>query len=594
MQKTNKDWAYYYLSQRFSIFPCGANIGGKKGLKAPLLSSWLEYEEKRPSTLQVTEWWNKWENAKIGIVCGKVSNIIVVDIDNVDVFAKTKIRLPLTPIVKTFKGFHYYFRYTESAPKTTTLNFGGVPFGEIRSNGSYVIAPPSLHHDDFDNQDGEYSWQIPLEDADMPEFDPSLFNSLEKETHHKNDFLTIAKGVLDGSRNNSAAAFIGAIIKKIHRSKWETEAFDAVAAWNQSNKPPLPIDELKAVFVSICNKELASHKATTPTLIKINELMTREVDPQPFIVDNIIKKNSLNVIHGATGSGKSLFLLKMVDDISCGRQFLDTFAVVKTKCLILDLEMTTDDCIVRTKNICSPENDSFLIPETSFSINDSVAVEWLKEIITTNVIGLVAFDTFSKIHSEDENSNSAITPIMTTLLKLCSELSITVVLLHHVNKNKDVSGLSRGRGATAIADNAGSYLEVASKGVIDAFGNKFLLLSVAQFKSRRRESISAFDIHVKYTASDDRTTFTYMGQTDLLADHSSQVRDRITKLLTQEPGLNKKAIEDRLRSEFSSGIIRNAIDVLITQGVIKLKSRGRSQMCFLSIDVPDEMLDAIQ
>ena len=85
-----------------------------------------------------------------------------------------------------------------------------------------------------------------------------------------------------------------------------------------------------------------------------------------------------------------------------------------------------------------------------------------------------------------------------------------------------------------------------------------------------------------------------MGQTDLLADHSSQVRDRITKLLTQEPGLNKKAIEGRLRSEFSSGIIRNAIDVLITQGVIKLKSRGRSQMCFLSIDVPDEMLDAIQ
>jgi len=136
------DWARFYYEKGLSIIPL------KFKDKVPVIP-WEKYQHER-ATIEVIEQWFKegWKN--IGIVCGKVSgNLIVIDFDDEELFSKfiSEIsnselvdKFRNTWIVKTGKGYHFYFRVDEDL--TSTRRFDGV---EIRGEGAQVVAPPSLH-----------------------------------------------------------------------------------------------------------------------------------------------------------------------------------------------------------------------------------------------------------------------------------------------------------------------------------------------------------------------------------------------------------------------------------------------------------------
>src|SRR5262249_27946712 len=88
-------------------------------------------------------------DANIGIATGKISNLIVLDIDgeegkkSLTELIKKHGKLPSTIRVKTGKGEHYYLR-----PGKTRLqnSVGRVGKGiDIRGDGGYVVAPGSVH-----------------------------------------------------------------------------------------------------------------------------------------------------------------------------------------------------------------------------------------------------------------------------------------------------------------------------------------------------------------------------------------------------------------------------------------------------------------
>ena len=566
--KTNKEWALYYLRLGFSVIPVGRDYK-KPNKKEPFINTWLEFQNRLPIEDEVNKWWNKTPDAKPGIICGKVSNLIVVDIDDVEAFKKSGIRLPKTPTVKTGNGFHYYFKY-EGADFPVTVN---LPFGEIRVK-AYVIAPPALHHDEEGVKDGEYIWSVPLEIEEMPVFDYNIFSSLSKEIKDRKNPIELLKGVKMGeNRNIKGASMAGFILKLFPREQWDTEGWNTMLDWNlgveQGKK--WSEEELYTIFQSVIKTRFREEEKVINEYIPttFSSLMLKTSDPQPFLVQDLIKKQSLNIIHGATGCGKSLLILKMIDDITIGKPFLDKFNVVKSNCLLIDMEMTEDDCIVRAKDVCSPNNNSIISCEKSWNISDKNSVEWLKKNITDKNINLVIFDTFSKIHSADENSNSGITPVMIELMNICNEMKVTIILLHHVNKSKDVTGLSRGRGATAIADNAGSYLEVRSKKLLSPFGKQYLAMTVSNEKSRRRESIGAFDLCIKYNEEIKRTEFEYLGESAEILDPINKARDEVFKIINNEPGLNKTAIKDKLKNIVSRESVDDAVKSL--EGEVKLR-----------------------
>ncbi len=134
---------------------------------APLLKAALEYasrgwyvfplipKTKKPLTprgfkdasndaTQIQKWWSHHSTANIGIATGEKSGIMVVDVDGE--YPSDWPPMPATCTVKTQKGFHYYLKYPKGENVKCRTRVGGHNV-DIRANGGYVVAPPSVHPD---------------------------------------------------------------------------------------------------------------------------------------------------------------------------------------------------------------------------------------------------------------------------------------------------------------------------------------------------------------------------------------------------------------------------------------------------------------
>jgi hypothetical protein len=104
--KSIYNYAKYYVHKKgFSVIPI------KPKSKKPALPSWKEYQERKPNDKELKKWFNSGNSLNIGIVTGKISNIIVVDLDSEEAVKYAEENLPKTPTVKTRKGQHLYFQY---------------------------------------------------------------------------------------------------------------------------------------------------------------------------------------------------------------------------------------------------------------------------------------------------------------------------------------------------------------------------------------------------------------------------------------------------------------------------------------------------
>lgn len=128
-------WAYLY-NLGFSLIPlapCG---------KKPLVK-WTEFQTTKPYWSLIEQWQLQYPDANIGIVTGIVSGIFVVDFDSPEAFQDGQDRgLGGGVIAKSGRGYHVYYRHPEWTVKTAT---GILDHVDIRSDGGYIVAPPSIH-----------------------------------------------------------------------------------------------------------------------------------------------------------------------------------------------------------------------------------------------------------------------------------------------------------------------------------------------------------------------------------------------------------------------------------------------------------------
>lgn len=136
----------------YSVIPVqGNNSPGEP--KKPAVS-WRSYQRRLPTEREIERLFDKKVTA-LGIVCGRISKLLVIDFDDLLRYQRFCRHLPQyseTYTVKTKRGFHLYFRTTERVP---SHQFDG---GDIKGERSYIIAPPS--------QIGLFSYRC---EKDMPE-----------------------------------------------------------------------------------------------------------------------------------------------------------------------------------------------------------------------------------------------------------------------------------------------------------------------------------------------------------------------------------------------------------------------------------------
>ncbi|MDB4516347.1 bifunctional DNA primase/polymerase [Crocinitomicaceae bacterium] len=84
-------------------------------------------------------------NHNAGVLTGRISGILVLDIDDSTLFPK-EYRIPDTFTVKTSKGYHHYYELPEDGKSYKNRAKKDLGF-DIRGEGGYVVAPWSTHPD---------------------------------------------------------------------------------------------------------------------------------------------------------------------------------------------------------------------------------------------------------------------------------------------------------------------------------------------------------------------------------------------------------------------------------------------------------------
>ena len=220
--------------------------------KKPFIK-WEQYQTKKATSEEIREWWSKWPKAMIGIVTGDISGVFGIDCDNEDAYQKIQELLPdsfITCIARTPRGYHLYLVY----PKGQTIGnaTGLMPGVDIRGEGGYIIAPPSV------NGDGKaYAWQEGLalgevEPATVP-IDLYKYISLYMHTgggehhtgenHRKPQNTTETTNLFtEGRRDEDLFHHAFVLLKGGMDRESVTDTIDFLA---KSSIPPYPVSEAR-------------------------------------------------------------------------------------------------------------------------------------------------------------------------------------------------------------------------------------------------------------------------------------------------------------------------------------------------------------
>lgn len=201
---------------------------------------------------QIKRLWKDCPNANIGIATGDVSGIVALDIDpkhggneSFDDLESQYEKLPETvEVITGSNGRHLYFAKPKKAIRNSASQLG--PGLDIRSDGGYVVAPPSTHI-----SGKTYEWELSSQpdDVAVASIPQWLLEKLTKARKTTTSKQPSQSNVIEGSRNSTLASLAGTMRQR----GMSVEALKA--ALHKENvarcHPPLSSQEVDAIAESI-------------------------------------------------------------------------------------------------------------------------------------------------------------------------------------------------------------------------------------------------------------------------------------------------------------------------------------------------------
>jgi putative DNA primase/helicase len=224
------------------VFPCQSR--GKK----PLVTDWPH--RATCDTAELEAHWLRFPTGNVAIATGARSGIFVLDVDgqegsdSLQEWARAGKKLPDTLRVMTARGSHLYFAWpTGTGVRNSVKKLA--PGLDVRGEGGYVIAPPSVHESGhiyqfFDPAIAPCTapeWL--LESIAQTQASQAVCGTLREKDH----------AVPDGERNATLTSFAGTM----QRRGMSSDAIEAALLAENANRcsPPLPDAEVRAIARSI-------------------------------------------------------------------------------------------------------------------------------------------------------------------------------------------------------------------------------------------------------------------------------------------------------------------------------------------------------
>ena len=301
------DAAIEYAKKGFAVFPL------KYRDKVPLTRNGCK--DATTDAAQIKAWWQKYPNANIGLATGSVSqNVFVIDLDidedrgidgyhSLEDWQREHGDFPETWTAITGRGgYHLYYRGNGKIK-----NRAGIIDGvDIRGNGGYVVAPPSIH-----KNGNRYEWEYSPDEFEIAKADNNVKYFLNHDDQKQNAAFTMPNIVAAGQRNQMLFRFACMMQAK---GASDQSVFAATMAENESTcSPPLTEQEVR-IIVSSATK----YDKGKPIHIDSEGVATRE-NKDDVIGNPEWVLNFLDCNHDKDGNIKSV------------KQFVHNFEIVMDK-----------------------------------------------------------------------------------------------------------------------------------------------------------------------------------------------------------------------------------------------------------------------
>lgn len=507
------DYAMRYLALGLSIIPIRFSD------KTPAIE-WKQYQTQQVEEHIVTGWFEdgvpdgKGGLTKafgLGIVTGEISNLVVCDCDNQEAltYAVTEAGLFSLLTVSTTRGQHIYFRHPGHAVQNKAGGQGrdwpAVTGLDLRGDGGYVLAPPSIKFNEDGSFKHQYRFNCPEEEVEnflgtIPVW-PGIKLRVAPETQGDFDFgkldlSAIATKTYGAGVWEDMALRVKQLGRKLRdgdgRNPWlvrylgeciacgmdETQAREASAQFQEAYyEPHLPAEESETVLMSVVNTDKRNHPEKYKKLEEYNtkneqragrEEAIRLITPKnlgklkamnagmEYLINPFIPPESIVQVVGFNGHGKSLWLLNLLWAASKGISFGSGYIEKPLRCLYLDFEgsqSTLTERATQCESLIGAMDENLSIWSASISgddmcLTDGEAIKRMGKLIDETTPQIVVIDTVRQAWSGmEENSPQSWVKVNNIAMQI-RNAGMSVVLVHHRNKPNQ-QGYGREAGSTA-------------------------------------------------------------------------------------------------------------------------------------------------
>lgn len=407
------------------------------------LVKWGNYTETRPERNLIRQWFEDHKDARIGIVTGPVSNLLVLDVDGEEGIETIKDKeVPETWTVKTPRGgYHYYFNFPNDLKEAKTTLAGILPSVDVRGKAGYVVSVNG--HKDYQWVKDPYSSDL----AEAPQWLISLLLDKDKSPkatvqETQNHWLSdILQGVGKGQRHEALVKLASYYFSRMPGDV----AGQHIRDWNEKNDPPIPDNELEdqvqdlqsrfktGSYVSNFSEEVTEEDEE---VMSVSEVLEHVPEPE-WIVENYIPKSGMVLLCGEAEKGKTWFALDLAIELTRGGKWLGQFPVKQSKVLYIDEEKPKAFFKKRLRLLSNAKEYTPTSTSLAFSFQKGMkldrerGIKLFTKLLEKHQPDVVILDAFADFLTGKENDVSDILKIYDLLKMMRKKYNTTFVIIDH-------------------------------------------------------------------------------------------------------------------------------------------------------------------
>jgi hypothetical protein len=436
---------------------------------------------------KIRAWWRRWANSNIGVATGTASGVVVLDADGSEGLESLKAldTHATTWLAKTARGYHQWFALPDGLGIGNRA--GLMPKLDVRGDGGYVVAPPSLHASGV-----RYEWLTPPDATSLaPLPKAALILARHWTNGHRGPLPEPGEPIPEGQRNDTlfrlgrsllvrglSPEAVQAALDAENESRCAPPLSDTEVATIVENvlaQPHAPEFEARAETLTQAEAEgwAASHRArSTPPPTARGPVLVTLANVQPKRIEYLwpqrVPRGKLVGLMGDPGLGKSLLALNIAARVSAGTPWPDGGVAPQGDVVILSAEDDVADTIYPRAELMGADLKRLhafqairdATGERGVDLSRDVAR--IEQVVAAKSASLVVIDPIDSYlgGQVDSHKNASVRRVLAPLAALGMKTRVTFLVVMHLNKAEDHRALYRALGSIGYVAAARSVLAV--------------------------------------------------------------------------------------------------------------------------------------